>query len=406
MAIGYRLSAIGRGRKPKAEGRKPTFGPYWRSMTGMNSARRRLGTAVLLLALVSAALAGTPARLARPLTVVYVSHADSNDVYVLQLDRLTGDATLIQKVSIPGVKVPGTSTPMAVSPDRRFLYVATRGEPKAVAGFAIDPTDGTLTRRSSGPLPDSMAFIVTDRAGRFLLGASFPGHVVSVSPISPPGTVRPASQVLANHPNAHSIRPDASNRRVVALTFGNDRVNQFTFDPALGVLTPDEASSFTLNVGTGPRHFVFHPHRPVIYVLGERDGAVHVLDVDAASGRMRERQIVSALPPGFQGTPSAADLHITPDGRWLYASERTSGTLAGFRVDPASDALSGVGHVPTEQTPRGFSIDPSGRYLLAVGQGSHHLSVYRIDGTSGRLDILKRYPMGKNPNWVEIVDLR
>ncbi|MDO8836219.1 MAG: beta-propeller fold lactonase family protein, partial [Vicinamibacterales bacterium] len=306
---------------------------------------------------------------------------------------------------IPGVTAPGTSTPMAVSPDRRFLYVATRGEPKAVAGFAIDPTDGTLTWRSSGPLPDSMAFIVTDRTGRFLLSASFPGHVVTVSPISPPGTVRPASQVLANHPNAHSIRPDALNRRVVALTFGNDRVNQFMFDPALGILTPDEASSFALHVGTGPRHFVFHPHRPVIYVLGERDGAVHVVDVDPASGRMREKQTVSALPPGFQGTPSAADLHITPDGRALFASERTSSTLAGFRIDPSSGALSLAGHVPTEQTPRGFNIDPSGQYLLAVGQGSHHLSIYRIDAISGRLDYLKRYRMGQNPNWVEVVAL-
>jgi 6-phosphogluconolactonase len=111
------------------------------------------------------------------------------------------------------------------------------------------------------------------------------------------------------------------------------------------------------------------------------------------------------LPPGFQGKPSAADLHITPDGKFLYGSERTSSTLAAFKVDPANGTLSPVGSVPTEQQPRGFNIDASGRYLLALGQLSHGLSSYRIDGESGKLTKLKEYPMGKNPNWVEIVEL-
>jgi 6-phosphogluconolactonase len=114
--------------------------------------------------------------------------------------------------------------------------------------------------------------------------------------------------------------------------------------------------------------------------------------------------IVSALPANFQGKPSAADLHITPNGKFLYGSERTSSTLAGFSVDPATGTLTAIGSVPTEKQPRGFNIDSTGRYLLAVGQLSHALSSYRIDPESGKLTKLREYPMGKNPNWVEILD--
>jgi len=131
----------------------------------------------------------------------------------------------------------------------------------------------------------------------------------------------------------------------------------------------------------------------------------YVFDYDAGAGRLKEKQAVSALPPEFQGKPSAADLHLTPDGRFLYASVRATSTLAGFKVDPAGGTLTPIGSVPTEKQPRGFNIDPSGRYLLAVGQLSHGMSTYRIDAESGKLTKLKEYPMGQNPNWIEVVEL-
>jgi len=91
-------------------------------------------------------------------TVVYVGNTESNEISVLRLDRQSGDLTLVEKVPIPGVTKPGSSTPMAVSPDRRFLYAGTRGEPKIAAGFAIDPTSGRLKHVASGPLADSLAY--------------------------------------------------------------------------------------------------------------------------------------------------------------------------------------------------------------------------------------------------------
>ncbi len=336
-------------------------------------------------------------------TFVYVGSAASSDVCVLELDLPTGELRVVEQVAIPGIDTPGISTPMAVSPDRRFLYVGTRGEPRVAAGFAIDPLSGKLKHVASGPLIDSMAYIVTDRSGRFLLGASYPGHKITLQPIRPPGTVRPPLQVLPDYPNAHAILSDAQNRHVLVPTAGNDRINPFQLDAVAGRLTPNTQSAVFVPGGAGPRHLVFHPNGRRVYVIGERDGAIYVFDYDADTGQLKRKQVISALPPGFRGQALAADLHVTPNGRFLYASERRSSTLAGFKIDAANGLLASIGSVPTEQQPRGFNIDPSGRYLLAVGEVSDSLSIYTIDPNGGQLTKLKAYPIAEGPNWVEIV---
>jgi len=358
---------------------------------------------LLLLTILPAVL--MPASPASALTYVYVSNVESSDIHVLRLDEASGELTLIEKVPIPGITTSDNSTPMAVGPERRFLYVATRGEPKTVAGFALDPASGKLTYVASGPLADSTAYIVIDRTGRFLLGAAYPGHKLTVNPIGPPGTVQPPQQILSDYPSPHSIQLDATNRHVLAPSVSGDRINQFKFDATTGRLTPNTPSSVQLKDKSGPRHLIFSPNNLFAYVIGGVDGDVHVFDYDAGTGQLAMKQSVGALPPGFKGTPKAADIHITPDGRFLYSSERTSSTLAGFKVDPEDGTLTSIGNWPTEKQPRGFNIDPSGRFLLAAGQLSHALSCYRIDATSGQLILLKSYPMGKNPNWVEIVQL-
>lgn len=339
-------------------------------------------------------------------TFVYVGNADSNDIYVLQLNPQNGELTLIEKVPIPGIIKTGASTPMAISPDRRFLYVGTRGEPQIVACFAIDPKTGKLNHVANGPLADSMAYISTDRTGRFLFGASYPGHKLTVSPIGPQGIVQPTQQVLPNHTNAHAIRADASNHYVLAATLGNDLINVFKFDATTGTLAPHAPPSVHLKEKAGPRHFVFHPNGKFVYVLAELNGSVYVFDYDSGHGQLKEKQSLSALPPGFAGKPAAADLHITPNGKFLYSSERTSSTLTGFRINAADGTLALIESISTETQPRGFSIDSSGRYLFVVGQLSHSMSSYKIAPGTGKLTKLKEYPMGKNPNWIEVVDFR
>ena len=339
-----------------------------------------------------------------PMTIVYVSNVESSEIHVLQLNQQTGDLTLVETVAIPGVVKVGMSTPLAISPDRRFLFVAVRGEPKAVITFSIDPKTGKLKFIGSGPLADSMPFIATDRTGCWLLAASYQGHKFTVSPINAQGIVQPTQQILENHTNAHSIMPDANNRFVLGMTLGNDLVNVFRFDAKTGRLEPHTPPSVSVKAKTGPRHFVFHPNGKLVYVLGELDATVHVFDWNSAKGELKEKQSVRGLPPGLTGRIAAADLHLTPNGRFLYASVRASSTLVGFQVNAADGTLSLIEFVPTEKEPRAFSIDSTGQYLFVAGQHSHRLSSYRIEAT-GKLTKLKEYAMGKSPNWIEIVEL-
>ena len=163
--------------------------------------------------------------------------------------------------------------------------------------------------------------------------------------------------------------------------------------------------TFAARTKAGPRHLVFHPNGRFVYLLSELDAGVDVLAFDAATGTLSNVQTLSTLPAGFTGKPWAADIHVTPDGRFLYTSERTTSTLAAFAIDPASGTLTLKSHTPTEKQPRGFNIDPSGRFLVAAGQLSHAMTLYAIDRESGALKPLKNYSLGKNPNWVEIIDL-
>ena len=300
-------------------------------------------------------------------TFVYVGNADSQDVTILEL-KSSGDLTPVETAAVPGPAKPGGSLPLAVSPDKKRLYVGLRNEPYSAVTFAIDAKTGRLTLVGPGPLADSMAYVVTDRSGKFLLGASYSGDKVTVNPIGPDGVVQPAQQIMATQPNAHCILPDPSNRYVLHTSLGGDLVYQEKFDVKTGKLTPNDPPSVSVNAKAGARHLVFSPNRKFVYLVNELDASIYVFPWDAKTGTLKkEVQVATALPRGFEGKPWAADIHLTPDGKFLYASERTTSTLAAFSVDLKTGLLTPIDSYPTEKQPRSFDIDPTGRYLLAVG---------------------------------------
>ena len=336
-------------------------------------------------------------------TFVYVGNADSQDVTILEL-KSSGDLTPVETAGVPGPAKPGGSLPLAVSPDKKRLFVGLRNEPYSAVTFAIDAGTGKLKLVGSGPLADSMAYVVTDRSAKFLLGASYGGNKVTVNPIGPDGVVQPAQQIVATQPNAHCIMPDPSNRYVLHTSLGGDLVYQDKFDVKTGKLTPNDPPSVSVKAKAGARHLVFSPNKRFVYLVNELDASIYVFPWDARTGTLKkEVQVTTSLPGGFEGKPWAADIHLTPDGKFLYASERTTSTLAAFSVDLKTGMLTSIDSYPTETQPRGFNIDPTGRYLLSVGQLSNSMTSYAIDKATGKLTRLKEYPVGKNPNWVEIV---
>lgn len=334
-------------------------------------------------------------------TAVYVSNADSGDIWVYHLDATSGALSPVQRMMIGGQVMP-----LALSPDRRFLYAARRSDPLEVLSFGVDAASGQLAALGEAPLPQSMANIATDRSGRWLLSASYGGDRIAVGAIDADGLAQAPHQVIANVPKAHAIHTDPSNRFVFATSLGGGLVMQLRFDAATGALTPNTPPSLTPHAAASPRHFVFSRDARFVYLLNELDAKIDVLAFDGETGTLRTLQTIDSLPPGFSGEPWAADLRLTPDGRFLYSSERRSSTLAGFRVDAASGALAPIGHTPTETQPRGFAITPDGRHLIAAGQVSHRLSVHAIDAQTGALDKRSECATGQGPNWIEVLTLR
>lgn len=338
----------------------------------------------------------------QPDLAAYIGNGMSGDIHVLRLSSRDGRLGLVQRMPFPGLAEPGRSLPLALSPGGQFLYAALRGAPRGVASFRIDRATGALSVLGFAAMAESVAFIRTDRSGRFLFGASYDGDLVTVSPIAADGVAQEVAQRVPTSPHAHGVMSDPANRHVLATSLGGDVLYSFDFDQAGGALAQSRTTA--LPKGTGPRHFVFHPSGRLLYLLGELDASITVFDYDPGQGALSSKQVVTTLPGGFGGTPWAADIHITPNGRFLYASERSSSTLASFAVE-ADGRLRPLQTIPTETQPRGFGIDPGGRYLLALGQLTDHVTVYAIDGTSGRLSVMDRVEVGSSPDWVEMVEL-
>jgi 6-phosphogluconolactonase len=372
-------------------------------------ARRRVLTLGIgaISSIAAQTLIGGPKAMAEssPETVVYVSNAGSKEIFVLAMNRATGALALIEKTVVPGSDKPSpASLPMATSPDRHFLYAQLRSAPYPVSTFAIDPRTGRLEHLALTPLVDQMAYLHTDRTGRFLLAASYVGAKLAIYPIDARGVVEAkATQILDTKPKAHCVVIDAANADVYVPVLGGDIVMELRFDPATGTVSPNGPGEVATKPGAGPRHLTFHPNGKFAYLITETTATIGAYAVEPG-GTLRELQFVDTND--YRQQPAASDIHVTPDGRFLYGAERKTSMLIGFRIDPNNGTLSVIGRFPTEQTPRGFAIEPRGRFLLSVGMDSDAMTVYAIDPTSGELKPVGHYPMGRQPNWIEIVDLK
>jgi 6-phosphogluconolactonase len=338
--------------------------------------------------------------------VAYVASAGDRTIHVLDLSAETGKVRRIEDVVVPGPdQAEPISLPLALSADRRLLYAAIRTAPYPASSFAIDPATGRLQLLGSANLPAEMAYIATDINSKVLLGASYTQSKLAVVPIEANGLIAPKATQILDAPRAHCIIPSIDNRSAYVAVHGDDSVLHFALDIGGGRLTPQSPPGAPTKRNAGPRHLALHAPTRRLYVLNERDGTVDTLSIDPASGALTPVASVSMLPAGYHETPTAADIHTTRDGRFLYASERTASFITVFAVDAASGRLTPIEWVQTEASPRGFAIDPHDRFVLVAGQFSGRISVYAIDPASGRLRKTDECAVGANPNWIEILEL-
>lgn len=344
-------------------------------------------------------------------TFIYVANTDAQSISVLQLNSATGKATRRQEFAVAGAVMP-----MALSPTKKLLYAALRSEPYQLLVLAIDPASGTLTQQAAAPFSDSMANLALDRSGRYLLAASYAGNHISIQPLDHQGLPQARAQRLNTGAHPHQISADPSNQFVYVSLLGEDRLDYYRVNARVldnnayknlhnpaPLLQAMADSAIHLAAGSGPRHFVFSAQQPRVYLVNEMAGSVQLLQRHAASGALTLSETYSLLPASEK--PWAADIHLTPDEKFLYVSERRHHRISGFAVEPNTGRLTPVGSWPVEQQPRAFAITPDSRYLVAAGQLSNHISIYAIDAQSGQLKWVDRQATGANPSWITIVSL-
>lgn len=330
-------------------------------------------------------------------TVVYISESGHNRIAVFALDEEAGRLSRRGDVALGGS--PGA---LALDAEGRRIYAAVRSE-KQFATLSIDPATGLPELVSTAPAAGNPAYVHPDASGRWLLAAYYGEGLVSVSRIDESGAVagEPVS-VLDIGPKAHCIRTDPTNRFAFCPhPMDLNCVDQFRFDAETGELSLNEPPTLPADERAGPRHLKFHPNGRWAYLVNEQGKSVTFCVYDAATGTLAREQTLSTHPQDWdRDKGSCAEIKISADGRFVYASNRGHDSLASFSIDPASGRLAELERVATEKIPRSFDLMPGGRYLVAAGQGEGILALYRRDPESGRLEQIQSLPCGKSPAWV------
>jgi 6-phosphogluconolactonase len=341
-------------------------------------------------------------------TLVYVgtyTGPKSKGIYAFRLQ--TQNEEVSQNILlVPMGLVAESSNPafLAIDPKRRLLFAINEngtfeGKPTgSVSSFAIDPATGKLTpinqRSSMGSGP---CHLVLDDAGRHVLIANYSGGSVAVLPVGADGklgeptafvqhtgkSINPARQEA---PHAHCVTLDAANKFAFVSDLGLDQVRIYRYDAERGTLTPNDPAFVALKPGAGPRHMAFRPDGKFAYVLNELDSTLTAFAYDASAGRLTEIETQSTLPPYFDGKNSTAEVAITPNGKFLYASNRGHNSVVLFEIDKAKGTLRYVEDQGTGgKTPRHFGVQPSAKHMVIANQDSDTLLVCRIDPDNGRL---------------------
>jgi 6-phosphogluconolactonase len=291
---------------------------------------------------------------------------------------------------------------LALSPDRRHLYAVNevddyRGEKSgSVSSFAIAGSKlrsiNTVSSMGGGPCNVAVdytgkaVFVANYGAGSAASFRVLPGGGLSKAVSSFQYTGHGADPKRQAHPHTHCTTVSHDNRYVLVNDLGLDRVSVYHLDPLTARLTPNDPSSYQALPGSGPRSFAFHPSGRWAYSLNEIASTLDVLAWDGESGTLSRIQNISTLPPGFQGSNTAATVAVDSAGRFVYASNRGDNSIAVFSIDDRAGTLKVVQHVDCGgKSPRHFALDPGNQWLLVANQDSSNIVVFARNGRSGLL---------------------
>lgn len=345
----------------------------------------------------------------------YTSGA-SKGIYVYKFDATTAEAT---PVSIAETDNPSFLT---IAPSGKYLYSVNQNrsdKPSEVSAFSFDKNSGQLTflnKQSSGG--DGPCYISTDASGKWVMVGNYSGGTLTALQVDKDGSLKSPAQQIAH--SGRSVHPDRQEKpHVHAVVFspdqkyiwvpdlGTDKIMVYKFDPAFWKkpLSESKKQPFVkTKPGSGPRHLSYHPTLPYLYLVEELQGTISVFQYNKDT--LKFIQNISAQQPDYKGPISGADIHVSPDGKFLYSSNRGQAhNIAIFAINQENGRLAARGHQSTMGTvPRNFMIEPTGKYLLVANQESSNVVIFKRDPVTGALE-----PTGKEisvPNPVCLKMLR
>lgn len=350
--------------------------------------------------------------------LVFVSSfaaGDQGAIHAYRLDEEAGRLTPVHRTG--GVENPFF---LAVSPDQRFLYAihakSFGGKDfEEVAAFSLvgrggelKPLNRTSTRGTAS------CYLDVDATGKTLLVANYSTGSVASLPIREDGSLAEIA-TFAQHsgasvdksrqegPHAHCFVISPDNRFAYAADLGLDQVLAYRLNAASGTLEPARQPFARTPPGAGPRHLTFHPNGKWMYVINELSNSVTRYDYDQATGGLIERGTISTLPDDFTGTSYCADLKITPDGKFLYGTNRGHDSLACYRIDDGGE-LTRIAIEPSRgKGPQNLAIAAGGKLLLCANMPGHNVAVFRIDSESGRLTALEPLVEQPSPSCIRVL---
>ncbi len=311
---------------------------------------------------------------------------------------------------------------LAVSPDSKTLYAIDTPnfgdkENDVVAAFTIERESGKLNRLNKQSTHGTAScYLDVDPSGKTVVVANYSSGSVAALPVQKDGSLGEAASFVQHSgssidpkrqkgPNAHSIEISPDGRFALSADLGIDKVQIYQLDASKSKLTPSEAQPFVkITPGSGPRHLTFHPNEKHVYVINELSNTVTFFDYAVESGKLSERQTISTLPADFTGTSYCADLKITPDGRFLYGSNRGHDSVAVYRI--GNDGKLTLVEIKESlgKGPQNLLITPDGGWLVCANMPGNNVIVFQINKENGKLtanDGTIEIPMPSCIRWVK-----
>lgn len=309
---------------------------------------------------------------------------------------------------------------MALSPDRRFLYaIHAPGEfggkqNEQVSAYQLVGKTGELKllNRTSA-LGTAACYLDVDSSGKTVFVANYSTGSVATLPVQPDGSLGAAVTFVQHEgggvdkgrqdgPHAHCIVVSPDNRFVLSADLGLDKVLVYRLDATSSSIVPSKQPFVRTPPGAGPRHLTFHPNGRHVYVINELSNSVTLFDYVAESGALVEQQTISTVPEGFDGTSYCADLKVTPDGQFLYGTNRGHDSIAAFRLDETG-RLTLIRILPSDgKGPQNLVITPDGRFVLCANMPGNNVAVFRIDQSSGDLQSVGKPLAVPSPSCIRI----